>query len=100
MKQAIPNILTILRIILCLVMFAAFYLLFEGLHGRVIIPGIETARPLAWTILVSFYVAAVTDFFGGWLARRWNVVSTLGAVLDPIADKILVCGAIVGMIIV
>jgi len=100
MKQAIPNVLSILRIVLCFVMFAAFYLLFEGLNGRVIIPGIETAQPLAWTILISFYVAAITDFFDGWLARRWNVVSTLGAVLDPIADKILVCGAIVGMIIV
>lgn len=100
MKNAIPNALTILRIVLCLVMFAAFYLMFEGLHGRVLMPIFDTAGPLAWTILVSFYLAALTDFLDGYLARRWNVVSTLGAVLDPIADKILVCGAIIGLIII
>ena len=98
MKQAIPNALTMLRIVLCLVMFGAFYILFEGLYGRVIFPFLTSARPLAWTILVCFYVAALTDFLDGYLARKWNVVSTLGAVLDPIADKILVCGAIVGLI--
>jgi len=43
-------------------------------------------------------VAAVTDFFDGWLARRWQVVSIAGAILDPIADKILVCGALLGLI--
>jgi CDP-diacylglycerol--glycerol-3-phosphate 3-phosphatidyltransferase len=100
MKTAIPNILTVLRIALCLIMFGAFYLMFEGLHGRVLVPMIDSPGPLAWTILVSFYVAAITDFLDGYLARRWNVVSTLGAVLDPIADKILVCGAIIGLIII
>jgi CDP-diacylglycerol--glycerol-3-phosphate 3-phosphatidyltransferase len=46
---------------------------------------------------VAFVVAAVTDFFDGWLARRWQVVSVAGAILDPIADKILVCGAVLGL---
>ena len=100
MKSAIPNVLTLLRIVLCLVMFGAFYLMFEGLHGRVIVPMFDSAGPLAWIIIVSFYVAAITDFLDGYLARRWKVVSTLGAVLDPIADKILVCGAIIGLIII
>lgn len=99
MKQSIPNILTVLRLVLCLVMFAAFYLMFEGLNNRVILPGVS-ADSIARTILVSFVVAALTDFFDGYLARRWNVVSMLGAVLDPIADKILVCGAIIGLIII
>jgi CDP-diacylglycerol--glycerol-3-phosphate 3-phosphatidyltransferase len=45
-------------------------------------------------------VASVSDFFDGWLARRWGVTSLAGAILDPIADKILVCGAIVGLMIV
>ena len=49
-------------------------------------------------ILGCFVVAAVTDFFDGWLARRWQVESLFGAILDPIADKILVCGAALGLI--
>jgi CDP-diacylglycerol--glycerol-3-phosphate 3-phosphatidyltransferase len=48
----------------------------------------------------AFIVAAVTDFFDGWLARRWRAVSLVGAILDPIADKILVCGAILGLMAV
>jgi cardiolipin synthase len=97
--KSIPNILTVLRLVLCLVMFAGFYLMFEGLNNRVLLPGVSAAS-IAWTILVSFVVAALTDFFDGYLARRWNVVSMLGAVLDPIADKILVCGAIIGLMII
>lgn len=100
MKRAIPNALTILRIALCFLMFAAFFLMAEGMSGRVLIPAINDPRPLAWVILGSFYAAAVTDFLDGYLARRWNVVSNLGAILDPIADKILVCGAIIGLIVV
>jgi CDP-diacylglycerol--glycerol-3-phosphate 3-phosphatidyltransferase len=43
-------------------------------------------------------VAAVTDFFDGWLARRYGVVSVAGAILDPIADKVLICAAILGLL--
>jgi CDP-diacylglycerol--glycerol-3-phosphate 3-phosphatidyltransferase len=50
--------------------------------------------------LASFVIAAVTDFFDGWLARRWKVESLFGAILDPIADKILVCAAALGLIAV
>jgi CDP-diacylglycerol--glycerol-3-phosphate 3-phosphatidyltransferase len=46
---------------------------------------------------VSFVVAACTDFFDGWLARKLNAVTTWGAILDPIGDKILICGAILGL---
>ena len=55
---------------------------------------------MAEIALASFVVAAVTDFFDGYLARRWNVVSTFGAIMDPIADKVLVCGAILGLLAV
>ena len=55
---------------------------------------------LARFALAAFVVAAVTDFFDGWLARRWRAVSLMGAILDPIADKILVCGAILGLLAV
>ena len=90
----IPNLLTGLRLVLSLAMFAAFVVIATG--GETV-----PSDVIAWLIrftLVAFVVAAVTDFFDGWLARRWQVVSVVGAILDPIADKILVCGAILGLI--
>ncbi len=47
------------------------------------------AKPLA---LGLFVVAAITDWLDGWLARRWRQTTPMGALLDPIADKILVLG--------
>ena len=46
-----------------------------------------TAR---WTALGIYIVAAITDFFDGYLARKWQQQSSLGRMLDPIADKVLV----------
>lgn len=43
----------------------------------------------------SFLIAAVTDWFDGWLARRWQQESAFGAFLDPVADKLLVCVVLV-----
>ena len=45
---------------------------------------------LRWTALGLFTVAAITDFFDGYLARAWGQQSALGRMLDPIADKLLV----------
>jgi CDP-diacylglycerol--glycerol-3-phosphate 3-phosphatidyltransferase len=44
---------------------------------------------------VIFVVAAVTDFFDGWIARTRNEVSALGAALDPLADKLLIAAALI-----
>lgn len=41
-----------------------------------------------------FIIAALTDWFDGWLARRWNQTSSFGAFLDPVADKLMVCAAL------
>ncbi len=94
MKQHIPNILTYARLVLCLVMFVAFLPIASAVMGM---QPFMNPRHAQWIILISFVVAAATDFVDGYLARRWNVVSMTGAILDPIADKVLICGAILGL---
>jgi len=47
-----------------------------------------------WAALAVFIVAAITDFFDGYLARAWSQQSSLGRMLDPIADKLLVAAAL------
>ena len=95
MKAQIPNILTSGRLVLTGVMCLAFVFLAAAAHGDL---GPYTTALMAQLALASFVIAAVTDFFDGYLARKWNVVSTFGAIMDPIADKVLVCGAILGLI--
>ena len=95
MKAQIPNILTSGRLVLTGVMCVAFVFLASEAHNA---QYPYTAALMAEIAVGSFVIAAVTDFFDGYLARKWNVVSTFGAIMDPIADKVLVCGAILGMI--
>jgi CDP-diacylglycerol--glycerol-3-phosphate 3-phosphatidyltransferase len=94
----LPNLLTVLRLILALLMFFALATIGMGLSENNISP--ELGVGLARFAFAAFVVAAITDFFDGWLARRWAVTSLAGAILDPIADKILVCGAILGLLAV
>ena len=94
----IPNLLTGLRLVLSLLMFAALAAIGFGLSGSG--AGPQAGVWLARFAFAALIVAAVTDFFDGWLARRWKAVSLVGAILDPIADKILVCGAVLGLLAV
>jgi cardiolipin synthase (CMP-forming) len=81
----LPNILTYGRIVA--VPLVAGLLLWteraQGLTGL----DISTAR---WLALAIYVLAAITDFFDGYLARKWGQQSALGKMLDPIADKVLV----------
>lgn len=95
--KALPNILTGLRLVAGLIMF----LLLAGAAGGVPIlsaaltPDDQFAMQ-RWAV-VAFVVAAMTDFFDGFLARTFDAETAWGAILDPIADKILVCGTILGL---
>ena len=77
---SLPNILTYARV-------AAVPLV----AGLLFWPREPWAR---WTALAIFVAAAVTDFFDGYLARAWSQQSSLGRMLDPIADKLLVSAVI------
>ncbi len=96
--RLVPNLITAIRLLLSLGVFAALIAVAAGEHGAAISE--EVGIALIWFALVGFIVAGLTDFLDGWLARRFEVTSVTGAILDPIADKVLVCGAIVGLIAV
>jgi len=70
-----PNILTSLRIIIALV--APFFLIDGGMWVRIIAG-------------LAILIAVLTDWLDGWYARKYNEVTNLGKILDPIADKVLV----------
>ncbi len=79
-SMKIPNLLTLLRIVLIPVFVLVFYL------------------PYSWAPYWAgfiFALAAVTDWFDGYLARKLNQLSPFGAFLDPVADKLMVATALV-----
>src|SRR5665213_1987692 len=90
----LPNLLTGLR--LALALFTFFALAAAALLSERLTPATQFALE-RWAFW-AFVVAALTDFFDGWLARRLHATTIWGAILDPIADKVLVCGAILGLL--
>jgi CDP-diacylglycerol--glycerol-3-phosphate 3-phosphatidyltransferase len=95
--KSLPNILTSMRLVLTLFMFVALAAAAGAVPGLSdhLSPDVQFALQ-RWAIY-AFVIAAVTDFFDGWLARKLDAVSIWGAILDPIGDKVLVCGAILGL---
>ena len=80
----LPNILTYARILAVPLVVLCFFV--EGrLHGS------DTAR---WWAVFLFATASITDWLDGYLARIWQQTSTIGRMLDPIADKLLVAAAL------
>ena len=82
----LPNILTLSRIAAIPVVIACFWL--EGWIGH---------DESHWLAAALFAAASITDYFDGWLARRWQQISKLGRFLDPIADKLLVAAVLMMM---
>ena len=78
----LPNQLTFLRLMLSVVLFCF----------------------IAWeyylTSLVLFIIAAGTDWLDGYFARKYSQVTTLGRILDPFADKVIVCGTFIFLVAV
>lgn len=89
----LPNALTILRIFF--VPFLVAVLVEQDLrvqwHGVVLVTN-------AFLALGIFLAAAGTDLLDGYLARRWKQITTVGTLLDPIADKLLISAALVSLV--
>lgn len=80
----LPILLTWLRMALIPLVVGVFYLPASWLYPL----NADSAATLI------FVIAAITDWFDGFLARRWNQTSAFGAFLDPVADKLMVAGAL------
>ena len=87
----IPNILAFIRLLLAPLMFVLLVNrdlpIFEGIH-------------YSWLDFFAafiFVIASVTDFFDGYIAREFDQKTTLGAILDPLADKMLTLAAFLGL---
>lgn len=81
----LPNKLTIFRVIL--IPFFVFFLLYPGFEGY--------GNYIAVTI---FIVASLTDLADGYIARKYNLVTNFGKFMDPLADKLLVCAAMICLV--
>ena len=82
----LPNKLTVLRVIM--IPFFVIALMMEGGNN-------QTYRMIATAI---FVIASLTDFLDGNIARKYNLVTNFGKFMDPLADKLLVCSALICLI--
>jgi CDP-diacylglycerol--glycerol-3-phosphate 3-phosphatidyltransferase len=93
----LPNILTWIRLVAGLIMFT----LLAGAAGGIPFLSdqlvVDAQFELMRWAFYCFVLGAITDFFDGFLARKLHAETAWGATLDPIADKILVCGTILGL---
>ena len=82
----LPNKLTILRALM--VPVYVFFMLFPA----------ENELLFRWIACAVFCIASFTDFLDGYIARKRNLVTNFGKFMDPLADKLLVCAAMICMI--
>ena len=80
----LPNKLTIFRV-LCIPVFVVFLVCDSIPHNNLYAVGV-------------FMLASLTDFFDGMIARKYNLITNFGKFMDPLADKLLVCSALICLI--
>lgn len=85
----LPNILACFRIVLAPALFFLLTHHFESIHQTWV----------NYFAALAFGIAALTDFFDGYIARAWGQKTKLGAILDPLADKMLVLAAFLGLLL-
>lgn len=90
----LPNFLALIRVGLAPLML---WLLID--RNNPTFEGIHTSW-LDYFAALVFVIASVTDFFDGFIARSWDQKTTLGAILDPLADKMLILGAFLGLMMI
>ncbi|HET8728878.1 MAG TPA: CDP-diacylglycerol--glycerol-3-phosphate 3-phosphatidyltransferase [Alphaproteobacteria bacterium] len=83
MLYSLPNLLTLSRILAIPVLVGLFFV---------------EAPWAPWAACLIFTAASITDYFDGYLARRMAIISTLGRLLDPIADKMLVAATLLSLV--
>lgn len=82
-KNNLANILTVSRLLLLPVIIALFFA--ESVMGGFAV----------WLCLAVYFICSVTDFFDGYIARKFNQISDFGTFLDPISDKIFVASILI-----
>jgi CDP-diacylglycerol--glycerol-3-phosphate 3-phosphatidyltransferase len=95
----LPNALTVGRIALSSLVFFILAGAAGALPGQDGRPSDAVRAAHLIASLILFVVAALTDFFDGYLARKLNATSPWGVILDPIADKIAIAAAILGLVV-
>ena len=88
----LPNTLTIARIFIVPLLVAVL------VQERIILHWNGAVITNDVVALIIFWLAAATDLLDGYLARRWGQVTTIGTLLDPIADKLLVSAALISLV--
>lgn len=94
LMKSLPNFLTISRI------FLSVFLLFFLLHSDLLLPDWVDKSWVNYFACLIFCIASITDFFDGYIARNFKLESTFGAVFDPLADKMLILSAFIGLLLV
>ncbi|MBE0494859.1 MAG: CDP-diacylglycerol--glycerol-3-phosphate 3-phosphatidyltransferase [Campylobacterales bacterium] len=94
MTLNLPNFLALLRVMMAPLLFVFLVerdaALFQGIHPSW----------LDFFAALIFVLASATDFFDGYIARGWNQMTKFGAILDPLADKMLILAAFLGLVMI
>lgn len=92
MRLNLPNALALIRVFLAPLLFILLIQrdFFDSIH----------ISWLDYYAALIFVIASITDFFDGFIARKWNQKTKLGAILDPLADKMLTLAAFLGLMLI